>query len=56
MYTDDTPEIRRAWWSELGMNRIVNHMTFRIHPQGFYLGCEHERNFVRICPPYRPPS
>jgi hypothetical protein len=23
MYTNDTPEIRRAWWSELGMNRIV---------------------------------
>jgi hypothetical protein len=34
MYTYDTPEVRRAWWSELGMNRIVNRMTFQIHPQG----------------------
>ena len=38
MYTNDTPEIRRAWWSELGMNRIFNRMIFQIHPQGFISG------------------
>ena len=35
MYTHVTPEIRRACWSELGMKRFVNHMTFLIHPQRF---------------------